>query len=65
MHPHPISIQIRNFMHRRDFDQHYLLSRESKECLALCRISVFAMKLLETQSNSDAEAISAAGKELK
>lgn len=52
-------------MHRRDFEQHYLLSRESKECLALCRIPVFAMKLLETQSNSDAEAISAAGKELK
>lgn len=33
--------------------------------MALCRIPVFALKLLETQSNSDAEAILAAGKELK
>lgn len=44
---------------------HYLLSRESRECLALHRNLSFALKLLQVQSNSDAEAISAAGKELK
>lgn len=44
---------------------HYLLSTESRECLAQHRNPLFALKLLQAQSNSDAEAISAAGKELE
>lgn len=42
--------------------QHYLLSAESRECLALHRNSVFALKLLQAQSNSDAEVSRLLGK---